>query len=60
MSNELDIETYFTVCKECGHSTSMHVGLVDMGGGHSEVMGCMHNAGDDLCQCMKDYEEYDE
>jgi hypothetical protein len=48
----------FDICEECGHSMSMHYGVVDMGGGHSEPIGCMHSTGplkNDRCPCM----EYD-
>lgn len=42
----------FDICEDCGHSMSMHIGMVDMGGGHSEVLGCTHNVDDGLCDCM--------
>lgn len=42
----------FKIC-ECGHSMSMHFGVVDMGGGHSEPIGCSHNIKDGLCDCME-------
>lgn len=43
----------FEICDGCGHSMSMHIGVTDMGGGHSEPLGCMHNMdGDTLCACL--------
>lgn len=54
----------FELCKDCGHSMGMHVGIIDMGGGHSEPVGCMHNVRTDkgvtLCECLNYEEGYDE
>lgn len=43
----------FGVCEECHHSMNLHIGMVDMGGGHSEVMGCAHMSNDGICECME-------
>lgn len=51
------------ICEDCGHSMSMHVGVVDMGGGHSEPMGCTHMVDYDkgiLCDCLNYEEGWDE
>lgn len=46
----------FGLCKDCGHSMSMHIGVQDMGGGHSEPIGCTHNVDGGICDCLN-YEE---
>lgn len=43
------------ICPECGHSIDNHHGIIDMGGGHSEPVGCLTSIGplkDDICDCM--------
>lgn len=47
----------FDICEDCGHSMSMHSGVVDMGGGHSEPMGCTHNVPGGLCDCLNYVDE---
>jgi hypothetical protein len=57
----MDEAEMFPTCKDCGHSMSMHIGPVDMGGGHVEPIGCTHSTGkpDELCDCMN-YDEDEE
>lgn len=45
----------FDDCPECEHPMSHHMGLVDMGGGHSEALGCLV----DNCDCMNYQKEED-
>ncbi len=53
----------FEICEDCHHSMSMHMGVVDMGGGHSEPLGCTHTVDYEkqiLCDCLKYEEGWDE
>lgn len=35
-------------CPDCNHPAERHIGVVDMGGGHSEAIGCTVPS----CDCM--------
>lgn len=50
----MDEGDFYPVCKDCGHSMTMHIGPTDMGGGHVEPIGCTHSAPppDEICQCL--------
>ena len=55
--NEDDI---YKLCDDCGHSMEMHVGMIDMGGGHSEVLGCTHTIDYQkgiICECTNGPED---
>ena len=56
-----DYAEFYKVCEECHHSMSIHVGVVDMGGGHSEPIGCTHNTKDGMiCECLNYEKGWDE
>jgi hypothetical protein len=51
-----DDYSMYTVCKDCGHSMSMHIGMQNMGGGHMEPIGYTHNTTNGICECFN-YED---
>ena len=56
----MDDYNMYKLCENCQHSMEMHIGLVDMGGGHSEVLGCTHVVDYQkgiICECTNSPEE---
>lgn len=44
----------FEQCEDCTHPIGGHVGVVDMGGGHSEAIGCTFvDETGELCDCLR-------